>query len=168
MKMLGRSRQRDLRQMDLLEWMSSAAASPARISATPAKSQELTGLEAAFGLNTNGLSENSNLNMPSSKILTPSEDGALTGLSVDLPASGMMRNGQLLPRAPWVTHMCGSDCTLWPTPRADGGNNAGGSNSRKAAIKRGTYITGNINPSHREWLMGFPIGWTDCDVSGTL
>lgn len=167
MKMLGRSRQRDLRQMDLLEWMSSAVDSPARTSATPEKSQELTEIEAAFGLNTPASSERFVPDTPSSRTPMRSEAGVLTGSSVALPASGMMLNGQLLPRARWVAHTCGSDCTLWPTPRADGGNNAGGSNSRKAAIKRGTYITGNVNPSHREWLMGFPIGWTDCDASET-
>ena len=26
-------------------------------------------------------------------------------------------------------------------------------------------ITGQLNPPWVEWLMGFPIGWTDCDVS---
>ena len=28
-------------------------------------------------------------------------------------------------------------------------------------------IGGMLNPPWVEWLMGFPIGWTDCDVSGT-
>lgn len=26
---------------------------------------------------------------------------------------------------------------------------------------------GQLNPTWVEWLMGFPIGWTDCDASGT-
>jgi hypothetical protein len=27
-------------------------------------------------------------------------------------------------------------------------------------------FTGQLNPEWVEWLMGFPQGWTDCDVSG--
>ena len=60
--------------------------------------------------------------------------------------------------------------TMYPTPRVDGGNNAGGSNSRKAAIDRGTYISGSLNPSFVEWMMGFPVGftgWTDSEASVT-
>ena len=50
---------------------------------------------------------------------------------------------------------------LFPTPRANGSNNAGGSNSRKRALRDGVYISGSMNPNHREWLMGFPDGWTE-------
>lgn len=52
-----------------------------------------------------------------------------------------------------------------PTPRSDGGNNAGGSNARKAALIRGTYLSGCLNPSFVEWMLGFPIGWTACAPS---
>ena len=48
----------------------------------------------------------------------------------------------------------------FPTPRSNGGGNAGGSNSRKAAIKAGTYISGQLNPTWVEWLMGCPSGLT--------
>jgi len=54
---------------------------------------------------------------------------------------------------------------IYPTPTVGGMD--GGSNSRKAAIKRdnekelATKKTGQLNPSWVEWLMGWPIGWTD-------
>lgn len=51
---------------------------------------------------------------------------------------------------------------LWPTPNVRGMD--GGSHSRKAAKERGTFVThsgGQLNPTFCEWLMGWPIGWTD-------
>jgi DNA (cytosine-5)-methyltransferase 1 len=41
------------------------------------------------------------------------------------------------------------------------GGNAGGSGAHKNAVKNGTYIPSSINPSLYEWLMGWPLEWTD-------
>jgi hypothetical protein len=50
----------------------------------------------------------------------------------------------------------------WPTPTTpSGGGNAGGSGAHKNAIKNGTYIPSSINPNLYEWLMGWPQEWTD-------
>jgi len=50
----------------------------------------------------------------------------------------------------------------WPTPTTpSGGGNCGGSGAYKNAIKNGTHIPHSINPNLYEWLMGWPIGWTD-------
>lgn len=54
---------------------------------------------------------------------------------------------------------------LYPTPRADGRDNCGGSNSRRSAKANGTYIGRALNPQFVEWMMGFPLGWTDLRVS---
>jgi len=52
---------------------------------------------------------------------------------------------------------------LWPTPSCQGLN--GGSNSRKAFEKCGVeseiLTGGQLNPTWVEWLMGWPLGWTD-------
>jgi hypothetical protein len=50
---------------------------------------------------------------------------------------------------------------IWNTPTSCHRDLAGGSNSRASAKKRGTYIGGGLNPQFVEWLMGFPIGFTD-------
>jgi len=42
-----------------------------------------------------------------------------------------------------------------------GGGNAGGSGAAKNAVKNGTYVPSSINPSLYEWLMGWPLEWTD-------
>jgi hypothetical protein len=55
----------------------------------------------------------------------------------------------------------------YPTPRADGRDNCGGSNARRTAKRNGTYIGRRESPRFREWLMGFPIGWTEIPPSAT-
>jgi hypothetical protein len=51
---------------------------------------------------------------------------------------------------------------IWPTPTTPtGGGNAVGSGAHKNAIKNGTYIPSSINPNLYEWLMGWPLEWTD-------
>jgi hypothetical protein len=38
----------------------------------------------------------------------------------------------------------------------------------RAVFKDGTQTAGGaLNPTWVEWLMGFPLGWTVCDASGT-
>jgi hypothetical protein len=52
--------------------------------------------------------------------------------------------------------------STWLTPTTPtGGGNIGGSGAYKNAIKNGTHIPHSINPNLYEWLMGWPIGWTD-------
>lgn len=50
---------------------------------------------------------------------------------------------------------------LYPTPRADGRDNAGGANSRRSAKANGTYFGRTLNPGFVEWMMGFPPRWTE-------
>lgn len=123
--------------------------------------QDFPANEAAYGLNIVASSPNADRNGSSSKTPAPLPLAALNKSYKALMKSGMTQSGLSYPLAPLVSHTCESACTLWPTPRANGGNNAGGSNSRKAAISRGTYISGSVSPSLQEWLMGFPEGWTD-------
>lgn len=56
--------------------------------------------------------------------------------------------------------------TIYPTPRADARDNAGGSNSRRTAKQAGVYIGRKLNPEFVEYLMGLPIGWTALEDSG--
>jgi len=60
----------------------------------------------------------------------------------------------------------------WPTPTAitDSGGAAmckwGGSGSRKKlrTMVSPEELNGPLNPTWVEWLMGFPLGWTDLDA----
>jgi hypothetical protein len=57
---------------------------------------------------------------------------------------------------------------MWPTPRAQelGTDHAGMKDSLRVHVaKKGD--TGQLNPTWVEWLMGFPSGWTDLELSAT-
>ena len=89
-----------------------------------------------------------------------------------LPKWGLMLNGELWEQQTLVQSTRGIEFGLspnlppppskWPTPTTpSGGGNCGGSGAYKNAIKNGTHIPHSINPNLYEWLMGWPIGWTD-------
>ena len=49
---------------------------------------------------------------------------------------------------------------LWPTPNVqDSKNNGNGTTDYQQLNKA---VGGALNPTWVEWLMGFPLGWTDC------
>jgi len=56
---------------------------------------------------------------------------------------------------------------LWSTPAADD------TGHRKAKYAQGgtalsAQAGGSLNPTWVEWLMGYPLGWTDLGASGTV
>jgi hypothetical protein len=63
---------------------------------------------------------------------------------------------------------------LWPTPKSSpsGPDYArinrprSGGDDLATAVAR-TVNGGQLNPTWVEWLMGFPLGWTDCGVLAT-
>ena len=61
---------------------------------------------------------------------------------------------------------------LWPTPIArdwkDTGTFIGGCQLTLGRADRPTLEAGTLNPDWVDWLMGLPIGWTDCDSPGTV
>ena len=52
---------------------------------------------------------------------------------------------------------------IFPTPTVKGNYNRKGS-SPKAGDGLATVVGGKLNQTWVEWLMGFPIGWTDLDA----
>jgi hypothetical protein len=58
---------------------------------------------------------------------------------------------------------------LWPTPQAhDYKSGAGYDHGDKKQTPQLRHIMGGqLNPTWVEWLMGFPLGWTDCGPSET-
>ncbi|NBW08761.1 MAG: hypothetical protein EBR82_12130, partial [Caulobacteraceae bacterium] len=52
---------------------------------------------------------------------------------------------------------------LWPTPTA---HNAKELNAPSEAMRNtptlSASVGGRLNPTWVEWLMGWPLGWTDC------
>ena len=104
------------------------------------------------------------------------------------PSSGMMHDGECTELAPWVPHIHGTGCFLWPTPATT--NEFGiawdtakrllmGIKTRKSGAKIGTDLKwipclrwlqnggqafkGVLNYRFSEWLMGWPRDWTVLD-----
>ena len=62
--------------------------------------------------------------------------------------------------------------TLYPTPRAQSATGASHAPNRQGGADLQTVVSdsvgsGQLNPTWVEWLMGFPIGWTDLNASET-
>ena len=88
--------------------------------------------------------------------------GDLDEFSETWPRWGSMRTGECYQLPMSEQNINETEYGLWPTPTTpSGGGNCGGSGAYKNAIKNGTHIPHSINPSLYEWLMGWPIGWTD-------
>ena len=107
--------------------------------------------------------------------------GGLTELSESWPASGMIRNGRAYRLQLLVPHTEDGGRLYWPTPTA----NKSILCSLQAGIKEAKRLhpagkwtlwtriaeeawgrgvrSGFLNPTWVEWLMGFPIGWTELE-----
>jgi DNA (cytosine-5)-methyltransferase 1 len=62
---------------------------------------------------------------------------------------------------------------MWPTPTVKGNYNKKGLSSKSGdglatAVAKETKGKGKLNPDWVEWLMGWPIGWTDLEPIETL
>lgn len=57
---------------------------------------------------------------------------------------------------------------MWPTATATANMHTGpGSSGREGGLNLQTAVGGSLNPRWVEWLMGFPVGWTDLSSSET-
>lgn len=90
----------------------------------------------------------------------------LAEFSETWPRAGTMRNGHVYQHAPLVPHIHATECGLWPTPTySDGKNNgnpsrySGGARDRSKQLN--AIIGGRVHPNLCEWLMGFPVGFTE-------
>ena len=99
-----------------------------------------------------------------------------------LPASGMTQNGMLYQRHRKALRTLGNESSSlhgnYPTMSANGMGNTGsrqmlqqlvdaGVLSSEEKLKMSAGNGGRLNPTWVEWLMGFPLGWTDLEDSET-
>jgi hypothetical protein len=108
-------------QQTAFEWMSSAEASPARISASQALERGLRASGADYGLSTPELLANYD---PASSSWRTSQHCLVEGLtefSETWPRSGMMRSGIAYQLPPLVRLTDATEFGLWPTPTVGGG-----------------------------------------------
>jgi hypothetical protein len=111
--------------------------------------------------------------------------GGLELFSEIFPRSGLMRNGRLYPRRLLVRPTKEKEFSLWPTAQASDAKRMRFSKEahlkKQARNKRLGFGCGPASANlvlhfqieqggcptanFVEWLMGFPIGWTDTEVS---
>jgi hypothetical protein len=50
----------------------------------------------------------------------------------------------------------------WMTPNSRDWKDTGPIQGNRKSPNLGTQVGGSLNPTWVEWLMGWPLGWTDC------
>lgn len=79
-----------------------------------------------------------------------------------LPILGMTVDGRVSLPQSLVPRTSGKGGSYLPTPSAQTyGSNRGGGAGRVGEIRHSLDSLGIKNPRYREWMMGFPIGWTE-------
>jgi len=155
--------------------MSYLEASRAKTSASQEKAQESTGKEAGCGNTWRELSARYDRNSSSWKTHQTLYETDLPESSVILPRWGMMRAGVLSELTTSVFATAEKECGFWPTPRAGRfGSRPNGKGGKvlqeEVQIAEGVRQRGQriqpkslpgLSPVWVEWLMGWPIGWTD-------
>ena len=78
------------------------------------------------------------------------------------PRWGMMHDGELWEQSTQVLRTDEIESGLWPTPTAqDSKNNGAPSQMVRNTKPLNAEVGGSLNPIWVEWLMGWPIAWTD-------
>jgi len=92
------------------------------------------------------------------------------------PRWGLMRDGVCWEQMPLGPPISGTGSGLWPTPTVHGNYNAPKSGTNRGtglatavrlSATTSTELNGRLNPTWVEWLMGWPLGWTDLQQSAT-
>jgi hypothetical protein len=157
---------------ELLTWF--LAVSHARILASPALVKDLMENEAAFGKKWPESLAKYDLNTHSWKTRQLSLIADLERSLVTWLKWGMIHDVEYFQHVPLVAHIHVRDCFSWPTPTASDHHGPTKYIARKPngrwILKKpsGIYgaklidaIGGIMNPLWEEWLIGWPIGWTE-------
>jgi hypothetical protein len=164
-------------------WTSSAAASPARTSATPATRPESTARVVGYGQSTPELLASYDRDSSSWRTSQHCWLEGLAGYSETWPRSGLMRNGTAYQLPPLAVPSPATGSSSWPTLKASDADQVTRNLDyfkRRRMIApdlpvivalctppTASGIYGRLTPTWCEWLMGFPIGHTALDASET-
>jgi hypothetical protein len=153
-------------------------ASRARTSAPQARVQVSADHDPDCGPRWRGLSVRFNQDTSGWRTVRCLLEEDLDWSSLTLPRWGSLHDGELWERTTQEprTSATGSGC--WPTPCAsearqgyqNRNNGKKGSQESLTTVVQGgpsDQVGGSLNPTWVEWLMGWPLGWTDCGASAT-
>lgn len=156
----------DARGEGVLTWC--LAASLAKTSAPPAKAQALVDHDPVYGPKWRGLSVRFSRDTSGWRTAHSLFGEDLAWSSLTLPRWGSLHDGELWERTTQAprTSATGSGC--WPTPTVnDSKNNGAASQLERQSPNLNAVLGGALNPTWVEWLIGWPLGWTDCGASAT-
>lgn len=139
---------------------------PAPTSVSLASVPALAGQKAAYGLKQPESFANYDPSSSSWRTFLVSSSEESTEFSGIWPQAGMTRSGTAIRLRPSAPRMYERESGLLPTPLASE------TGWRKKPYSQGgkalsTTLGGRPNPPYVEWMMGVPIGWTDCELSET-
>ena len=84
------------------------------------------------------------------------------------PRWGIMQDGECWELTTPERLTSGTASGLWPTPTAHNAKECNApSESERNTPTLAAQVGGKLNPNWVEWLMNWPIGWTDCAASAT-
>lgn len=159
---------------DVLTWC--LADSLARTSARPGKVPESTAREVDCGQRWQESSVRFDPSTHSWKTHRTLFDSDLPECSVTLPAWGMTLGGVVFQRAPLVRHKPGRGSGLLPTLTASDAKGARNGTAKGRTPASGLTMTdwlwlnigqGMLHPESAEWMMLWPVGWTELQPSAT-
>ena len=122
-----------------------------------------------FGLNIGDLLEIYDHSLQSWKMSGCLFTGDYAKSSEVLPKSGIMLNGKIYEQRTWVRRTGGNGFGLLPTPQARAQQDCPAERKRntpclESHINIMEKTTGQLNPQFVEWLMGYPLNFTDMRV----
>jgi hypothetical protein len=159
--------------------MPSAGVSPAKESAPQDQGQGLTTSAAGYGQRWSGSFARYDPATCSWRTHQCCLDGEWDEYSEIWPNWGSLHDGECFPLAPLVLHIHGRDCFYWHTQTANDCKPAGqsemgqvqkwlqGESIKNTYIRLRSLLAARCgrreppNPPFLEWLMGWPIGWTE-------
>ena len=135
----------------------------AKTSALLGKEQELTGNEVGYGQKWYGLLARYDQGTSTWKTAQCSLVEDLEKFSEIWPKWGSMRNGVVYLRETWEPITSGKESgSLLPTPTCHNSKEcAAPSEYKRNQPSLASIVGGKIHPELTEWMMGWPIGWTD-------
>jgi hypothetical protein len=151
----------------VLTWF--LAGFPARTFPALARERESTGSEAGCGWRWRESSVRWDRDSCSWRTRQCSLFEGLTSSSVIWPRWGSMRNGECSERTTPELPTKDKGSGLWvPTPQAHNAKEGAYPNEyERNTPSLATHAGGLLNPTWTEWLMAWPLGWTDLGVLAT-